>query len=94
MSTLLIRNGTLLTMNPTRDVPKGDILIRDGVIAEIPSTSQQVVSILDARGMLVLPGFVQVHVHLNHVFVNRKGALLTTKRGPPLGSFPKMKDEN
>ena len=65
MSTLLIRNGTLLTMNPARDVLQGDILIRDGVIAEIPSTSRQADSILDASGMLVLPGFVQVHVHLN-----------------------------
>jgi len=65
MSTLLIRNGTLLTMNPARDVLQGDVLIEDGVIAEIPSSSRHADSILDGSGMLVLPGFVQVHVHLN-----------------------------
>jgi 5-methylthioadenosine/S-adenosylhomocysteine deaminase len=65
MSSLLIRNGTILTMNPARDVLQGDIFIRDGFIVEIPASGRQADSLLDASDMLVLPGFVQVHVHLN-----------------------------
>jgi cytosine/adenosine deaminase-related metal-dependent hydrolase len=65
MSTILIQNGTLLTMNPDRDVLRGDILIEDGKISEMPTSRRQADVILDASGMLVLPGFIQVHVHLN-----------------------------
>lgn len=65
MATLLIRNGTLLTLNPAREVLQGNILIEDGVIAEIPSARQRADQVIDASQMLVLPGFVQVHVHLN-----------------------------
>ena len=65
MPTLLISNATLVTMNPSRDVLQGDVFIEDGVIAEIPSTQKEADINLDASGMLALPGFIQVHVHLN-----------------------------
>lgn len=65
MSTTLISNGTLITMNPPGEVLQGDILIEDGIIAELPSTTRHADNIIDAQDMLVLPGFVQVHVHLN-----------------------------
>lgn len=65
MSTTLIRNGTLITMNPLGEVLQGDILIEDGIIAELPTTTRHADNVIDAQNMLVLPGFVQVHVHLN-----------------------------
>jgi 5-methylthioadenosine/S-adenosylhomocysteine deaminase len=65
MSTTLIRNGTLITMDPLGKVLQGDILIEDGVIAELPTTIRHADNVIDAQNMLVLPGFVQVHVHLN-----------------------------
>jgi len=65
MSTLLIKNGTILTMNPAMDIIHGDIFIEDGVIVEIPTVKDQADQVIDASGKLVLPGFVQVHVHLN-----------------------------
>jgi 5-methylthioadenosine/S-adenosylhomocysteine deaminase len=65
MSSVLIRNGTLITMNPSRFVLNGDIYIENGRIIELPSTRKTADQIIDAHGKLVLPGFVQVHVHLN-----------------------------
>lgn len=65
MSTILIRDGTLITMNPARDVLQGDILIEDGIIAEIPTARSRADLVLDASNMLALPGLIQVHVHLN-----------------------------
>jgi 5-methylthioadenosine/S-adenosylhomocysteine deaminase len=65
MASLLIRGGTILTMNDRLDTVHGDILVRDGRIALVgrveagPSDA-----VLDATGALVLPGFVQTHVHL------------------------------
>ena len=65
MSSLLIQNGTILTMNPAREIIAGDIYIEDGIIREVPSSQPRADRVIDASGKLVLPGFVQVHVHLN-----------------------------
>ncbi|MEL7642789.1 MAG: 5'-deoxyadenosine deaminase [bacterium] len=65
MKTLLIKNGTIITMNPGREVLDGNIYIEDGKIVEIPSSRQSADTVIDARGKLVLPGFIQIHVHLN-----------------------------
>jgi 5-methylthioadenosine/S-adenosylhomocysteine deaminase len=65
MSSTLICNGTIVTMNPAREVLVGDIYIEDGRIVEIPSARKSADRIINAQGKLVLPGFVQIHVHLN-----------------------------
>ena len=62
---LLIRGGTILTMNDRFEVVDGDVSIRDGRIAAIggslPAAHDRVI---DARGGYVLPGLIQTHVHL------------------------------
>jgi len=65
MASLLVRGGTILTMNDRLDIVDGDVLVEDGCIravgrVEPPAHSE----VLDASGALVLPGFVQTHVHL------------------------------
>jgi 5-methylthioadenosine/S-adenosylhomocysteine deaminase len=65
MTSILIKNGTILTMNPSRSILQGAIYIEDGRIAEIPSDRVTADSVIDASNRLVLPGFIQVHVHLN-----------------------------
>jgi cytosine/adenosine deaminase-related metal-dependent hydrolase len=64
--TLLIRNGTVLTMNDARDVVTGDVWIRDGRIESVGVTTpgRRADTEIDAGGALVLPGFVQTHIHL------------------------------
>ncbi len=63
---LLVSGGTLVTMDPGRRVVEEDLLITEGRIAAVgrnldaPSGSR----LLDARGLHVLPGFIQGHVHL------------------------------
>jgi 5-methylthioadenosine/S-adenosylhomocysteine deaminase len=65
MTSILIRNGTLITQNSELDILEGNLFVEDGQILEMPSARQKADRIIDARGKLVLPGFVQVHVHLN-----------------------------
>ncbi len=73
METTLLTGGTVVTMNPSRDVLKCDVLIQNGVIAGVgqnmPWTARRPagglgVRTLDVTGCYVLPGFVQTHVHL------------------------------
>ena len=70
MSSLLIRNGVIVTMNDRLDVVSGDVFIRDGAIVSVgnhhiaESPNGTIDRTIDAREGYVLPGFIQTHVHL------------------------------
>ncbi len=66
MPEILIRNADhVLTMDDTRRELTGqDILVRDGVIAQIGPRLATQGEILDAAGCLVTPGLVNTHHHL------------------------------
>ncbi len=64
---LLVRNGTIVPMERDRHWLTGDVLVRDGRIAEIrPNGAGEITArqVLDASGAVVLPGFIQCHVHV------------------------------
>jgi 5-methylthioadenosine/S-adenosylhomocysteine deaminase len=61
---ILIKGGTLLTMDEQDAIVHGDLLIRDGLITSIGETGQAADIVIDAEGCAVLPGFVQTHIHL------------------------------
>lgn len=65
MKTILIKNGLVVTMDPQRRVLSGDVYIEDGIIKEFPSSRKKADSVIDATNQLVLPGFIQTHIHLN-----------------------------
>ena len=61
---ILIKNGTLLTVDKDDSVLKGDLLVRDGRIVSVGQSVDGADEVIDARGCAVLPGFVQTHIHL------------------------------
>ena len=65
MNTLLIKNGTLVTMNKQRMIIQGDILIEGNKIKDIGVELQvEADKIIDASGKVVIPGLIQTHIHL------------------------------
>jgi 5-methylthioadenosine/S-adenosylhomocysteine deaminase len=64
MASILIKNGTLVTVDQHDSIVRGDILIADGRIAEIGGSGQTADTVIDAGGCAVIPGFVQTHIHL------------------------------
>jgi 5-methylthioadenosine/S-adenosylhomocysteine deaminase len=64
MSSVLIKNGTLVTMDIANRILRGDLLINHGRIAELGATDQSADVVIDASECAVIPGFVQTHVHL------------------------------
>jgi cytosine/adenosine deaminase-related metal-dependent hydrolase len=62
---LLIRGGTILTLNDRHDIVEGDISIRGDRIAAIaPQIEDRHDRVIEARGGYVLPGLIQTHIHL------------------------------
>jgi len=69
---LLVRGGTVLTMEGTPPIRDGAVAVHQGRIVavggatEISANASQV---LDAQGGLILPGFVNTHTHLAMVLL-------------------------
>jgi 5-methylthioadenosine/S-adenosylhomocysteine deaminase len=62
---ILIKGGTLVTLDASEAVSTGDLLVRDGRIAGVGEHLGVAADrTIDARGCAVLPGFVQTHIHL------------------------------
>ena len=59
---LAVRGGTVVSAGGRTAL---DVYVRDGRVAALlePSESAAATSTIDARGMLVLPGMVDTHVH-------------------------------
>jgi 5-methylthioadenosine/S-adenosylhomocysteine deaminase len=65
MTSTLIRNATIVTMNDRFEVDEGAVVVRNGLIASIgPEPDGRFDSIVNAGGAYLLPGFIQTHVHL------------------------------
>ena len=61
-NTILIKNGRVI--DPANNVDKQtDVLIADGLIAGIGHVEQKCDKVIDAKGMIVSPGLIDLHVH-------------------------------
>ncbi|MFP4655538.1 MAG: amidohydrolase family protein [Methanohalobium sp.] len=64
MADIIIRNGYILTMDFATEFRNGVVVIENGVITEVAeSTNQSADRIIDAKGGVVMPGFVNTHTH-------------------------------
>ncbi len=70
MSTTLIHSGTLVCMDAAGTIARGDLLVRDAVIAAVGAAARADPAgaapdqSIDATDCFVMPGLVQGHVHL------------------------------
>ncbi|MCG8420351.1 MAG: 5'-deoxyadenosine deaminase [Proteobacteria bacterium] len=67
MAELIIRGGTILTIDSDWRVLSGDVASRDGEIVQVGgryTPRDREYELLDASGCLVMPGLVQSHVHM------------------------------
>jgi len=62
---VLLRGGTVITMDPARTIHEpGDVLIDgDTIVAVGPHLDVEDAEVVDATGMIVMPGFVDTHRH-------------------------------
>lgn len=67
---LLIKNGQLVTMNRNRDIFRGDLLIEGNRISSIaPEIKAENCEVIDAAGLVLIPGLIQTHIHLTQTLL-------------------------
>ena len=87
----LVRNGHVI--DPGRFNGKADVLIVDGKIAAVGANlpvkgdNSSHVTIIEAKGLWVCPGFVDLHVHLREPGFEYKETIATGARAAVAGGF-------
>jgi dihydroorotase len=88
MATLLIKNGHVIDPASGHDAI-ADILIEDGVIrhAGVNLSAPVGARIIDATGLIVAPGFIDMHVHLREPGFEHAETIETGSRAAAAGGF-------
>lgn len=87
MSALLIKNGILVDP-ASQTEEKKDLLIEDGLIKEIAETVKaDAEETIDARGCYVMPGLIDLHVHLRDPGLTYKEDVETGGQAALRGGF-------
>lgn len=90
MTALAIRSGHLIDPAAGIDAPK-DILIKDGRVAEIAAPGKLKTAngaeSLDASGLVVAPGLIDIHVHLREPGQGYKETIATGTAAAAAGGF-------
>ena len=79
--TLLIRGASILGGS------SADILIADGIIREVGKISSKAERVIDASGLIALPGLVDLHTHLREPGGESAETILSGSRAAAAGGF-------
>lgn len=88
-SSLTIRNGQLI--DPTQHLEgKYDLLLKDGRVAEVAPAGKlrgKADESFNARGLIISPGFIDIHVHLREPGQSHKETIESGTRAAAAGGF-------
>jgi dihydroorotase len=87
MKSLLIQGGRVIDPASKFDAP-ADVLIRDGKVEAIgKGLRAEGVEVFDARGAIVAPGFIDMHVHLREPGIEHAETIETGSKAAAAGGF-------
>ncbi len=90
MTRLLIRNGRVIDPATRRD-QIGDVLIEDGAIVALGDGIEAGdAEVFDATGLVVAPGFIDIHVHLREPGLTHAETIETGARAAAAGGFTRV----
>lgn len=85
--TVLIKNGRVIDPASKTD-EQADVLIENGVIAKVKKKiGDKADKVVDAKGCLVMPGFIDLHAHLRDPGFEEKETVATGAKAAARGGF-------
>ncbi len=84
---LIIKGGTVVTAEKSF---KADVLIEDGKIASVGKIADSGCPVIDAKGLHVLPGLIDMHVHLREPGFEGKEDIESGSRAAVAGGFTQV----
>src|SRR6185503_19455695 len=83
---LLITNGRVI--DPSQDLDAVlDLLIENGTVSRLDKKIKSAVPKLDAKGLVVTPGFIDLHTHLREPGQEHKETIATGTRAAVAGGY-------
>jgi dihydroorotase len=87
MSSFWIKNGRVIDPASKRD-KVGDVFIADGkIVASLSAAHKKSAKVIDAKGLVVCPGLVDIHVHFREPGQTHKETILTGSQAAAAGGF-------
>jgi dihydroorotase len=83
---LLIKNGRVIDPSQELDATL-DVLIEDGTIARLDKRIKAKVETIDAEGLIVVPGLIDLHTHLREPGQEHKETIATGTRAAVAGGY-------
>lgn len=93
MTCVQVTGGQIYDPLHNRDGAVGDVWIRDGRVIEAPPVGTRADRVVDATGMIVMPGAIDIHCHIAGGKVNAARHLQPETRRPhrPRGDHPALR---
>lgn len=87
MCSILIKGGRLV--DPKNNVDKvTDMLVKDGKVAKISENiTENADKVINAEGLVVMPGLIDLHVHFREPGYEKKETIATGSRAGAMGGF-------
>ena len=87
MPALLVKNGRVVDPASKLDGP-ADVLLEDGRVAAVGRNLERAnAEVFDATGLIVAPGFIDMHVHLREPGIEHSETIETGARAAAAGGF-------
>ncbi len=83
---LLIRGGHVVDPASGLDTV-ADVLVRDGRIWAVGNVTEEADEVFDAKGLIVAPGFIDLHVHLREPGQSYKESIASGTQAAAVGGF-------
>ncbi len=84
---LHIKNGHVIDPATKRDAP-GDVFAVDGrIVAKLTGAQKKAAHVINAKGLIVCPGLVDIHVHFREPGQTHKETIQTGARAAAAGGF-------